>query len=103
MTEDATERLDRLADKTAEQLNAFRRKLLEATGDRPFGSEKLTHAQKLERIGAIWDDDAAWREILSRERQALSLGPDAAPKRLLKEAQELGAEGGEGLSGRDLQ
>ena len=92
MTEDSTERLDKLVDRAAERLNAFRRKLADATGDRTFGSEKLTPAQKRERIAAIWDDAMAWREILARERQSLSLGPDAAPKRLIKDVEALAAK-----------
>lgn len=85
MTEDAVARLDRLVDTAAEQVAAFRARLLKATGDRPWGSDRLTAQQKRERFLQMYDDVAAWQQALDSERALYNLPPDATPKRLIKE------------------
>ena len=84
-----TKQHEDVAESVARKAVDSMRKLRERFGDRPWGGDRLTRAEKQSAFAEVRAVPTAWQEIVQREQDLMGLAPDRYPRDLIEDAVRL--------------
>lgn len=87
-----SEELELVAKEAARAMYENRKKVLNAVGERPFGGENISQADRLARFGGMRNDAVAWAQILPKIARVKEDGRVLINKKALAEIQGLEGE-----------